>query len=203
MRSKQFLVVVEEEALAFTRPEAVELFESCGLTREQAHIALDHTMDAPERCTTAPSSCSSRNCGPSQHATAWRQCDLATAEVMSSQTASTQSINISVDDGLIPFGHANLPAIQHSVERQQSMLTVNRKHTPAPQPRSAETRTVPSPRHGFFLRTKLIPPRPAPELLSRPRLTNRLLSNLNSPHSRNRKRRIRQDNPGRRFSQDP
>lgn len=61
------------------------------------------------------------------------------------------------------------------------MSPTNRKHTPAPQPRSAETRTVPSPRHGFFLRTKLIPPRPAPELLSRPRLTNRLLSNLNSP----------------------
>ena len=63
MRSKQFLVVVEEEALAFTRPEAVELFESCGLTREQAHIALDHSMDAPERCTTAPSSAAVETAG--------------------------------------------------------------------------------------------------------------------------------------------
>src|SRR4051794_27896157 len=33
----------------------------------------------------------------------------------------------------------------------------------------------------FFLRTKLLPPRPAPELLSRPRLTERLLSNLAHP----------------------
>lgn len=33
----------------------------------------------------------------------------------------------------------------------------------------------------FFLRTKLLPPRPAPELLSRPRLTQRLLANLVQP----------------------
>ncbi len=33
----------------------------------------------------------------------------------------------------------------------------------------------------FFLRTKLLPPRPAPELLPRPRLTQRLLANLSHP----------------------
>jgi ATP/maltotriose-dependent transcriptional regulator MalT/DNA-binding SARP family transcriptional activator len=33
----------------------------------------------------------------------------------------------------------------------------------------------------FFLRTKLLPPRPTPELLSRPRLTERLLANLANP----------------------
>ncbi|MBV9211486.1 MAG: hypothetical protein JOZ52_12685, partial [Acidobacteria bacterium] len=43
---------------------------------------------------------------------------------------------------------------------------------------SAET-TVQRP--AFFLRTKLLPPRPAPELLSRPRLTERLLANLAHP----------------------
>lgn len=36
-------------------------------------------------------------------------------------------------------------------------------------------------RSGFFLRTKLLPPRPAPELLSRPRLTERLIANLAQP----------------------
>jgi LuxR family maltose regulon positive regulatory protein len=36
-------------------------------------------------------------------------------------------------------------------------------------------------RPSFFLRTKLLPPRPAPELLSRPRLTDRLLANLSYP----------------------
>jgi LuxR family maltose regulon positive regulatory protein len=36
-------------------------------------------------------------------------------------------------------------------------------------------------RPSFFLRTKLLPPRPAPELLPRPRLTDRLLANLGYP----------------------
>jgi ATP/maltotriose-dependent transcriptional regulator MalT/DNA-binding SARP family transcriptional activator len=36
-------------------------------------------------------------------------------------------------------------------------------------------------RQRFFLRTKLLPPRPAPELLSRTRLTDRLLANLTYP----------------------
>jgi LuxR family maltose regulon positive regulatory protein len=43
MRSKQSLVVIDEETLAFTRPEAVALFASYGLSPEQASIALDHT----------------------------------------------------------------------------------------------------------------------------------------------------------------
>ncbi len=43
MRSKQRLFVIDEAELAFTRPEAIELFESVGLSREQASIALDHT----------------------------------------------------------------------------------------------------------------------------------------------------------------
>ena len=43
MRSKQFLLVIEEETLAFTRAEAAALFESYGLTQEEANIALDHT----------------------------------------------------------------------------------------------------------------------------------------------------------------
>lgn len=37
------------------------------------------------------------------------------------------------------------------------------------------------PRPNFFLRTKLLPPRAAAELLSRPRLTEKLQANLNSP----------------------
>jgi len=99
---------------------------------------------------------------------------------MASPTASIQSINISIDDGLIPFRHATLPAIQHSAERQQSMSPTNRKHTTLSGPLGTETRAQVSPQ-GFFLRTKLLPPRPAPELLSRPRLINRLLNNLNYP----------------------
>ena len=43
MRSKQSLVVIDEATLAFTRAEAIELFASYGLSRDQASIALDHT----------------------------------------------------------------------------------------------------------------------------------------------------------------
>jgi LuxR family maltose regulon positive regulatory protein len=43
MRSKQSLVVIDEWALAFTQAEAVALFESYGLSAEQARISLDHT----------------------------------------------------------------------------------------------------------------------------------------------------------------
>jgi ATP/maltotriose-dependent transcriptional regulator MalT len=43
MRSKQTLSVIDEATLAFTRHEATELFESYGLTSEQASVALDHT----------------------------------------------------------------------------------------------------------------------------------------------------------------
>ena len=43
MRSKQSLVVIDEATLAFTRLEAIALFESYGLSPEQASMALDHT----------------------------------------------------------------------------------------------------------------------------------------------------------------
>ena len=43
MRSKQSLVVIDEATLAFTRPEAIALFESYGLSADQASLALDHT----------------------------------------------------------------------------------------------------------------------------------------------------------------
>lgn len=55
-----------------------------------------------------------------------------------------------------------------------------RQRKPA-KPLAATGVEQPGPRSGFFLRTKLLPPRPAPELLSRPRLTARLVANLAHP----------------------
>ena len=43
MRSKQTLSVLDEETLAFTRDEAIQLFGEYGLSSEQACIALDHS----------------------------------------------------------------------------------------------------------------------------------------------------------------
>jgi LuxR family maltose regulon positive regulatory protein len=47
MRSKQMLSVIDEAALSFNRSEAIELFESRGLSRERATIALDHAHGRP------------------------------------------------------------------------------------------------------------------------------------------------------------
>jgi LuxR family maltose regulon positive regulatory protein len=52
--------------------------------------------------------------------------------------------------------------------------------TPQPAP-TAPPAKGPLAQTTFFLRTKLLPPRPAPALLSRPRLTERLLANLPHP----------------------
>lgn len=80
--------------------------------------------------------------------------------------------------GLIPFRRATLP-LNTTGEQIQLMAP----STP-PESSSAEISSasiVPGSFPGFFLRTKLLPPRPAPQLLSRPRLTDRLLANLAYP----------------------
>lgn len=81
---------------------------------------------------------------------------------------------------LIPFRHVNLPTNQPRAQRPELMAPPNRQDTPSQVPASAED-NIPLARPSFFLRTKLLPPRPAPELLSRPRLTDRLLANLSYP----------------------
>jgi LuxR family maltose regulon positive regulatory protein len=43
MRSKQALSVIDEDMLAFTRDEAITLFQRYGLSPEQANSALDHS----------------------------------------------------------------------------------------------------------------------------------------------------------------
>lgn len=68
----------------------------------------------------------------------------------------------------------------HIAQRQDSMVPSSRQGKPGKA--SAPTASEGSGgRRGLFLRTKMLPPRPAPELLSRPRLTNRLLANLSRP----------------------
>ncbi|MFN2531606.1 MAG: BTAD domain-containing putative transcriptional regulator [Pyrinomonadaceae bacterium] len=49
------------------------------------------------------------------------------------------------------------------------------------QPSSVKASVAVNTQPTFYLRTKLLPPRPAPELLSRPRLSERLLTNLANP----------------------
>src|SRR4051812_37230982 len=87
------------------------------------------------------------------------------------QYASIDERARSTDGGLILFGHANLPGTLSSPDsapRPKLMPPANREDNGDARP-------------SFFLRTKLLPPRPAPELLSRARLTDRLLANLTYP----------------------
>jgi len=60
------------------------------------------------------------------------------------------------------------------------MAPTDRQHSPFAMPGSDPKKDQVA-RPSFFLRTKLLPPRPAPELLPRPRLTSRLLANLSYP----------------------
>jgi LuxR family transcriptional regulator, maltose regulon positive regulatory protein len=74
--------------------------------------------------------------------------------------------------------HVNLRQNQSPILRQDVMAKT-RQGKPAQVPLAGVE--VPGAHPSFFLRTKLLPPRPAPQLLSRPRLTERLLANLAHP----------------------
>jgi ATP/maltotriose-dependent transcriptional regulator MalT/DNA-binding SARP family transcriptional activator len=100
---------------------------------------------------------------------------------MSPQPATTECFGKPADNGLIPFSHANLPGNQTIAQRQNFMAPpdVPDKSVQTSQAAADSDHRVTRP--SFFLRTKLLPPRPAPELLPRPRLTDRLLANLSYP----------------------
>jgi LuxR family maltose regulon positive regulatory protein len=88
-----------------------------------------------------------------------------------------------LDGGLILFGHDNLPA-NRTAQRQKFMAPANRvdnRDDLSQTSTSTDAEKVQETRPSFFLRTKLLPPRPAPELLSRARLTDRLHANLTYP----------------------
>src|SRR5437867_2417999 len=86
---------------------------------------------------------------------------------------------LSGDNRLRLRPYVNLPPLK-TAQRQSSMAPSSHRG------KSRKIATVKpgdrsSGQPGLFLRTKLLPPRPAPELLSRPRLTERLLANLSRP----------------------
>lgn len=84
-----------------------------------------------------------------------------------------------IPGGLLRFRRYNLRGNPTTAQRQENMAPAKRHHgADDPSENSTQQREA---RPSFFLRTKLLPPRPAPELLSRARLTDRLLSNLSYP----------------------
>jgi ATP/maltotriose-dependent transcriptional regulator MalT/DNA-binding SARP family transcriptional activator len=82
--------------------------------------------------------------------------------------------------GIKPFRYATLPLPERRAQRQRVMAkTPQGKPSTNSLPEASKEPAGAPPT--FFLRTKLLPPRPAPELLSRPRLAERLITNLENP----------------------
>ena len=82
--------------------------------------------------------------------------------------------------GASGFRYGNLRTLESSTQRHEVMAPKGRQgKSSSASVVAAEQQSAR--RTGFFLRTKLLLPRPAPELLSRPRLSERLLNNLTNP----------------------
>jgi LuxR family transcriptional regulator, maltose regulon positive regulatory protein len=82
--------------------------------------------------------------------------------------------------GMKPFRYDNLPHPDRRAERQRVMAKTRQGKPSTVSPPEASKEPAGA-QPTFFLRTKLLPPRPAPELLSRPRLAKRLITNLENP----------------------
>lgn len=92
------------------------------------------------------------------------------------------------DGGLKPIRHVTLRESETRIQRQKSMAKTRQGKplqsssvSPLADTTGADATDTTGRHPSFFLRTKLLPPRPTPELLSRPRLTSRLLANLPNP----------------------
>lgn len=80
------------------------------------------------------------------------------------------------------FLYDSLPAKELRAQRHR-LMSPKTRHGKSQTPSAAEAdkKKYADGRPTFFLRTKLLPPRPAPDLLSRPRLAERLSRNLENP----------------------
>src|SRR6476660_2805868 len=83
-------------------------------------------------------------------------------------------------NGMPGIRYANLRLPERRVQRHGVMATKTRHGKPPVASKTANDQPAEL-RPGFFLLTQLLLSRPAPELLSRPRLADRLLNNLTSP----------------------
>jgi ATP/maltotriose-dependent transcriptional regulator MalT/DNA-binding SARP family transcriptional activator len=83
--------------------------------------------------------------------------------------------------GSTQIQYVNLRGQSHNPNEERGGMTDKTHRGKSPHSTGPAKSGAPGVQTGFFLRTKLLPPRPAPELLSRPRLTERLLANLAHP----------------------
>jgi ATP/maltotriose-dependent transcriptional regulator MalT/DNA-binding SARP family transcriptional activator len=113
--------------------------------------------------------------------------DLATMTQMHESPARTACIHqaarasrVPVTDRTPAFACANLRDSFNISTRGNIPMVKASRRTRATNPVSSNASDL-APPASFFLRTKLLPPRPAPEMLSRPRLVERLHANLALP----------------------
>ena len=86
------------------------------------------------------------------------------------------------ESGTNAFRYVNLPPPDRRAQRQRLMART-RQGKPSKNSQLDVKKESAGVQPTFFLRTKLLPPRPVPELLSRPRLAERLSTNLENPLS--------------------
>jgi ATP/maltotriose-dependent transcriptional regulator MalT/DNA-binding SARP family transcriptional activator len=99
-------------------------------------------------------------------------------EPLQEKGSLVEAPNGSAEYGMAGIRYANLRLFEPSTQGQRVMAPKTR---PGKTPAASLTTAKSDSRPGFFLRTKLLLPRPTPELLSRPRLSERLLTNLTNP----------------------
>lgn len=103
-----------------------------------------------------------------------------TSVVLSEGAVSPDSSGRLTQDRSKGFSYATLRTI---LEKSLLGNSMGRQKRPDAESGAALPTPATAATGGFFLRTKLLPPRPAPEILARPRLTERLLANLSLPLS--------------------
>lgn len=97
------------------------------------------------------------------------------------QTSKTSLAPVVVEGVSQKPRYATLRGNQKARVSGQARMTQKRGQSKHAAPALSAPSSATSIQPPFFLRTKVLPPRPAPELLSRPRLAERLLANLAHP----------------------
>ena len=150
MRSKQTLLVIDEDILAFTRDEAITLFWRCGLTPEQANIALDRSRGRAGHFQVWP-----------LHFITLKLPVLAkkTPEVRESSSLRMEGLKDKVSapgveqrNGMPGIRYANLRLPERRAQRHGMMATKTRQGKPPVASKTANDQPAEL-RPGFFLRT--------------------------------------------------
>jgi ATP/maltotriose-dependent transcriptional regulator MalT len=189
MRSKQSLVVIDEARCAFTRRRRSSCLKVMDSPANRRALRSIIRTAAPPRLDESAAAQVRTTCVSGDLIVlaffVWPLAHAGGSDKFAWRLRVRQSNRFTAN---LPAGGRDAgPQRVNSDNTQRQTLMAPAK----PRSRGPKTRLRPTTRHrspkcpehasNFFLRTKLLPPRPAPELLSRARLTDRLLANLSYP----------------------